>query len=1139
MSFEEIPFNMPGHDSSQLVGKKKMVTDSYIHVLRDHSGGNPYHLDPSIDAQYLGCSFLCSALKDQNSSANTFAKPDIVRVAVGKHWDYHPTVAQDDIWAETWFLPSPGAPSKFENNWAPVKTFLGKSLYLDYCNPSELYTYPIQGSLLHRLGVILEKRTLLLRTNPLEGPLTVDTTDDPENWPAGASDDGTFWMTTNEAYKRWVCLMKTGVTDETGEQLLPIVDTRRDDWFYDHFHEAQSPFTPTELLTKQPVGKAYYANYKTYYNERTRNFIYENFIGNKYKLRGSLPNIYAFISLVGNKKLADFNFMDLSNIIGPNTSEAPGIYINKYIPRGGNRSLWPQAPAVYSELLKTYPLETSITLYGKIGLYGSNPKIIENIVTLNYEKTDATALFNQYLQQWVLAYREDRQLVYFDVKSVRTNYYRVMKTLIGSLERIGSNIIFSPEFIPLMKKADKYKNYFPMHIELEFTAETLTNLGDFIKKTFMTKFFANLIAAKGRLPKDVALNHPWDNTSYSNRLYVHGTGVGNPGSDPDNYLDAIQPLPINSSVQETGLQWTTIAPYEDTITVSEWKQNYTTNLPCGKKGAWSSNSDAQGNRMRCWGSGNNLHWRGAYINVNKKITKDPGISAAKLGMAGPQGVKDMPPAFSLAGSLDVLELVDAWAKGNTWDQNNAQHELAKNPQAVTLNRGQFFDVRGASTFIGNSDGDKINLDSEENSLWKSLIGPALLAKIANIYNLKRRSYEDILNGVPAYTEDLFYRIEKMERRPGQEGWEIIQNIIIPNTSELDIVKYVDTQVKYATHASYKYVVYAERIVFGSKYMYWWGDDYGYEGEHTIDTVIYQGLTAEEAGYNDTWYQETFFRGTSMGSKEASLEVSSTAVNLSLTASPEVRVHPSIRLIEDKIFETGEIIILDRPPVAPYVDVLPYRAVNNRIKIILAGSTDRYRDEPVYILDSDADSFARILSAQTILDGKVEFGSDDPIDSFQIFRIQTKPKSYSDFTLHPSKPTIIGGSGALEDNILPNTKYYYTFRAVDSHGHLSNPTPVYEVELIDEKGAVKPLIRVISMDPPDAKASTRECKKYIYIKPALKQLFFANNPDVDPIYSFVDEDKRKKYKMRLTSKGSGKKIDINFSFHAKITESGEE
>jgi len=47
------------------------------------------------------------------------------------------------------------------------------------------------------------------------------------------------------------------------------------------------------------------------------------------------------------------------------------------------------------------------------------------------------------------------------------------------------------------------------------------------------------------------------------------------------------------------------------------------------------------------------------------------------------------------------------------------------------------------------------------------------------------------------------------------------------------------------------------------------------------------------------------------------------------------------------------------------------------------------------------------------------------------------------------------------------------------------------------------------------------------------LFFSNNPDVDPIFSFVDESKRKRYKMRLISKGSGKKIDINFSYDKKI------
>ncbi len=53
---------------------------------------------------------------------------------------------------------------------------------------------------------------------------------------------------------------------------------------------------------------------------------------------------------------------------------------------------------------------------------------------------------------------------------------------------------------------------------------------------------------------------------------------------------------------------------------------------------------------------------------------------------------------------------------------------------------------------------------------------------------------------------------------------------------------------------------------------------------------------------------------------------------------------------------------------------------------------------------------------------------------------------------------------------------------------------------------------------------------MYVKPSLKQLYFSQDPEVDSILS--QENKKKKYKMRITSKGSGKKIDINFSFRKK-------
>jgi hypothetical protein len=184
-----------------------------------------------------------------------------------------------------------------------------------------------------------------------------------------------------------------------------------------------------------------------------------------------------------------------------------------------------------------------------------------------------------------------------------------------------------------------------------------------------------------------------------------------------------------------------------------------------------------------------------------------------------------------------------------------------------------------------------------------------------------------------------------------------------------------------------------------------------------------------------------------------------------------------------------------------------------------------------LLDGDEQMFAHVKQSQFSYDDKVRFSSDDKISGFQIFRIEQRPESYEDFTLHPDAPSLNGGSAALDDSILPNKKYYYTFRAVDNHGHISNPTPVYEVELIDEKGAVKPIIRTISMEKKEDKVPVKECQKYILLKPTDKQLYFSDNPDmnVNSVFSTEDATNRKKYKLRLTSKGTGKRIDINFTF----------
>ena len=494
------------------------------------------------------------------------------------------------------------------------------------------------------------------------------------------------------------------------------------------------------------------------------------------------------------------------------------------------------------------------------------------------------------------------------------------------------------------------------------------------------------------------------------------------------------------------------------------------------------------------------------------------------------------------------------------------------------------DLRNYMTYFKNSVSENDGLD-QCNIMFKKLFGTAFYAKVLDTYKKYRRSYSDIMNGEKAYTEDLFYRIVKKRKLPNSDSFEVVQNILIPNTSELDIVQYVDTQLKYGTYAKYQYDIYAHRLVFGCFYFYGWLNPQAAEDEvqfldpfnplamvpaiynyapdfnansspqKLVDDIneLGKGLFITGTGDNtnnpfdgqppgvppyggagnennpagaDTY--ELIEKDLAFTDPLASDEVDPKNIPSGkiLSATVGVQVHPDIRMMEDLLFSTPVVSILDRPPVVPDVNIVPYRAINNRLKILLTGTSDRYRAVPIHILEQDQENFQQIKDAQLSPDNKVEFGSDDIVSTFEIFRIQTPPQRYEDFELLDRI-----NRQAYEEEILPNTKYYYTFRAIDQHGHISNPTPVYEVELIDEKGAVKPIIRLYDMKKIEPKSNIKSCQKYIYIKPSLKQIYFADDPEIDSIFS--DPVKYKKYKIRLTSKGSGKKIDINFKFRKNL------
>jgi hypothetical protein len=97
--------------------------------------------------------------------------------------------------------------------------------------------------------------------------------------------------------------------------------------------------------------------------------------------------------------------------------------------------------------------------------------------------------------------------------------------------------------------------------------------------------------------------------------------------------------------------------------------------------------------------------------------------------------------------------------------------------------------------------------SEECSAFANTLKSLILSgKITNIINENFRSYQEMIEGKEAYNETIVYEIKKVVTN----GTNDLQRIFIPNTEELDLLQYIDTQLKY--DKEYKYEIYAHSSI---------------------------------------------------------------------------------------------------------------------------------------------------------------------------------------------------------------------------------------------------------------------------------------------------------------------------------------
>ena len=253
-------------------------------------------------------------------------------------------------------------------------------------------------------------------------------------------------------------------------------------------------------------------------------------------------------------------------------------------------------------------------------------------------------------------------------------------------------------------------------------------------------------------------------------------------------------------------------------------------------------------------------------------------------------------------------------------------------------------------------------------------------------------------------------------------------------------------------------------------------------------------------------------------------------------------------------------MIDTPPVPPGVDIIPYRGINNQLLFNFNTGIGDYYDIPKPIFPQDIDRFKKVLNAQAPGRRKtIRFKSDDPAYAFQIFRSEEEPRKYTDFANNLIKtvrtdvdPNTIQKADAASyvDNLMPNKKYYYVFRTVDIHGHVSNPSSIFEVELVDDDGAVYPVVRSREIEEytPDRGTLSKSMMKLMHIVPRITQGIVneerSNLGSADSalksgsdIILGVQEESiwGKRFKVRLSSIKTGKKIDLNINFKTKHIE----
>tara|TARA_R100000664_G_scaffold32871_1_gene48571 strand:+ start:1190 stop:3817 length:2628 start_codon:yes stop_codon:yes gene_type:complete len=426
---------------------------------------------------------------------------------------------------------------------------------------------------------------------------------------------------------------------------------------------------------------------------------------------------------------------------------------------------------------------------------------------------------------------------------------------------------------------------------------------------------------------------------------------------------------------------------------------------------------------------------------------------------------------------------------------------------------------------------------------------------ANLFNTEDLS--DVYIEDTNYSETLAYRIEKIGGLPSTDArtQNVLQNFWLMNSADIDTFDFHDTQVKY--DRDYTYNVYAYVLVVGTKYS-------------TSDLVLSRDLGCEDGDlvgvemYNPTSgdrtaeiYESNLNTDNLFKSRLSDAEYGETFQIFSqfpYVADYMMKYQPVMKIIEVPLY-SKTLRVLDNP--GNKLQTIPYQidddsqrigfkfdyeffTENNTIMSAVTTADQNYINNYLHANDLTPES---ILENETVANPR----------TVEVFRLERMPSLITDF--EDSLLTTIDLSMQndnintnretyYEDAVVTNQKYYYLFRALNQQGTISHLSEIYEAQLVNDGGYNYAVFNVINekelQQHSNIDNTFNSFKKIFQLQPNIGQITLqTNNADFEQeassqmanvsVGNSDDLIWDKTFKIRLSSKKTGRKIDLNVTY----------